>query len=410
MSRIWVREDLVGDLERTISPIARKCIKAGISCKFEVSKNETTYKTSQTNSFEKIAYVPVDIEMKIVYSGWEVVMSLYETESGSNLITSLNPNERLSDLEKYIYGKIVCEHCGCNRRRKRAYLLRNIETTELKIVGSTCLKEFTGGLDAALTAKAFTILDTIKEIEHRSEAETIPSDKRLFNKYYVLGLGLLMFDKYGYEKSYEYGFSTAGRVRDIILNNQSEKFDIPIKRAEEILNSVKEILETKNNKNCYEYNLFQICSTDAIGVNDIGLLCSSILYYSNAKKSFTQKEDMGFYGEIGNKLEIDIKNLKSVAVDTRFGSMVINTFEDIDGYKFVWKTSKSLIIRKTIVLVNDEEVNGDVITSRIAGTIKAHTEYNGFKQTELTRCKTLGMCVLDMNGVVIPNEKIKEIR
>ena len=90
--------------------------------------------------------------------------------------------------------------------------------------------------------------------------------------------------------------------------------------------------------------------------------------------------------------------------------MVINTFEDIDGYKFVWKTSKSLIIRKTIVLVNDEEVNGDVITSRIAGTIKAHTEYNGFKQTELTRCRTLGMCVLDMNGVVIPNEKIKEIR
>jgi len=44
-----------------------------------------------------------------------------------------------------------------------------------------------------------------------------------------------------------------------------------------------------------------------------------------------------------------------------------------DGNVYTWKTGKFI----------DEEVSDMLIT----GTVKAHTEFRGIKQTELTRCR-----------------------
>lgn len=50
------------------------------------------------------------------------------------------------------------------------------------------------------------------------------------------------------------------------------------------------------------------------------------------------------------------------------------TFEDAQGHQFLWKTGSYI-----------EAQEGDKVT--LKGTIKAHSEYKGIKQTELTRCK-----------------------
>jgi hypothetical protein len=48
------------------------------------------------------------------------------------------------DVEKYRSVDPVCDHCGLIRSRKDTYLVYNNETGEIKQVGRTCLRDYTG--------------------------------------------------------------------------------------------------------------------------------------------------------------------------------------------------------------------------------------------------------------------------
>lgn len=57
--------------------------------------------------------------------------------------------------------------------------------------------------------------------------------------------------------------------------------------------------------------------------------------------------------------------------ETDFGTTRIYKIVDKDGNIFTWKTGNTID--------EDAEI--------IVGTVKAHNEYKGVKQTEITRCK-----------------------
>ena len=78
-------------------------------------------------------------------------------------------------------------------------------------------------------------------------------------------------------------------------------------------------------------------------------------------------------GQVGDKVELDVKYVRTGSYETRFGVTYVHTFEDADGNVFVWKTSSY-----------GNFSNGE---NHVKATIKDHDEYNGVKQTILTRCK-----------------------
>ena len=80
-------------------------------------------------------------------------------------------------------------------------------------------------------------------------------------------------------------------------------------------------------------------------------------------------------GEIGSKVDIEVTHVRTRYYDTRFGTTWVHTFKDASGNVLVWKTSCACL---------DIEDGGK---ARIKATIKDHDEYNGVKQTILTRCK-----------------------
>jgi hypothetical protein len=81
-----------------------------------------------------------------------------------------------------------------------------------------------------------------------------------------------------------------------------------------------------------------------------------------------------WYGSIKDKVSLYV-TLKSIrGFDGVYGWTSIITFEDAQGHQFLWKTGSYI-----------EAQEGDKVT--LKGTIKAHSEYKGIKQTELTRCK-----------------------
>lgn len=83
-----------------------------------------------------------------------------------------------------------------------------------------------------------------------------------------------------------------------------------------------------------------------------------------------------YFGNVGDKLELDLKLIRRGAFTTNWGTTLVYTFTDSKDHQFVWKTGTSWDVSE-----------GTKITLR--GTVKAHSEYRGVRQTELTRCRII---------------------
>lgn len=128
-----------------------------------------------------------------------------------------------------------------------------------------------------------------------------------------------------------------------------------------------------------ELDATECCDTDMYGVYNgfkSGYMNQLIADTEEAERK-AQAEKSSYFGNVGDKvdgLEVTFKNV--FFYETQFGSMCIYIFEDADGHQFKWNTSSGF---------GTSLEKEEVIT--IKGTIKEHSEYNGIKQTVLTRCK-----------------------
>ena len=78
-------------------------------------------------------------------------------------------------------------------------------------------------------------------------------------------------------------------------------------------------------------------------------------------------------GQIGKKVDLVLKVAAVFVYDSKFGPVFVYKFIDASGNVVVWNTSAKDI----------QEGKRYAVT----GTVKAHEEYKGEKQTVLTRCK-----------------------
>lgn len=101
-----------------------------------------------------------------------------------------------------------------------------------------------------------------------------------------------------------------------------------------------------------------------------------------------KEEESEYIGQVGDKVQLTATYKKMFSYETHFTyhgeTNYIHQFETEDGNIIVWKTSC------TIETVDEDGCYKPIPTgSKVAlkGSIKAHEEYKGKKQTILTRCK-----------------------
>ena len=85
-----------------------------------------------------------------------------------------------------------------------------------------------------------------------------------------------------------------------------------------------------------------------------------------------------YFGTVGEKINVKVTGKVITGYATQFGWINIYEFKDEEGHIFIWKTSV------------DVETNDGVFEGTIRATIKEHNEYNGMKQTVITRAKVVG--------------------
>lgn len=301
-----------------------------------------------------------------------------------------------------------CDYCKTDRKRNKTYLIVNRETGEWKQLGKECLKLFVAGIDIDAIA---TFESFVKEAEDAAN----PGDEFFYNRrarfvevQRALELAQAATKMFGFVATRDNVgdrnvFSTKNIVQAKILkemgcqsdllnvdNTEREKINLAVAKLtvysthaeDDISNDIITLRETVTElpDEPYYNNLKTVLANEYVPLDKLGLLVSApkaISRYYELKKMQEEKEKLAkssnYIGEVGEKISVNFVSGREVACcETQFGLLHIYEFKDTSGNVIVWKSSSGKEIPES---------------GKISGTVKAHEEYNGIKQTIILRAK-----------------------
>jgi len=314
-------------------------------------------------------------------NGWMFVARLDHANETGNIVRVV-PGETLP--EHFRCSNPNCEHCGINRYRRDTYVLKNIETTEYKQVGSSCLRDFLGHGDPEKYAKLAELLSYA--VEHAKAAghytREVGEDLRYIHLPTFLGYVAANTRKHGYV-----GRPKARELRktatcDLSYNNMMYYLDSVLEEdmvtdadrdlAEKAAEWAQDLAQ-RSDLSDYEHNISVIAASGIVELRNIGFAASIVGAYLRNHKVTPHKPVEGYVGEPGKKMEVTvtIKNDPSKAkINSKFGDSYLHIMEDGAGNKIVWYAQRPTYSKDATV--------------RISAKVKAHGEYQGKKQTTVT--------------------------
>lgn len=387
MKTYEVPEYNIADLEKKLSQISKKFQKYG-GDPVSYKKGEPYYKKVKHdgNAFT-IKVFPVEVEGSAKVDNWEFVGTL-EHHINGNIIKRYNMDTEIP--ERFRFSENICEHCHTDRFRTNLYIIRNTDTGEFKQIGKSCLKLYTGGLNAEYVAAMMGFVDWLRDIESCDDTpESFCNGRKYYEIEEVLCVAQAVITKYGYTKV-DQEPSTKSIVStimqfDVGKANCEFKMDMPEESSiytESALQTVKNMMGyylSLDDSNEFTHNIKVLLSEGYCNVNNIGLLvylpfgyCKAMEKAENEHKQTESNAIYDYFGEIGKRYK-DVKITLSVltSYDTDYGITHIYKMEDPENHVFTWKTGNSF-------------ASGTYIA---AMSVKDHKEYRGQKQTEVTRCK-----------------------
>ena len=383
-----ILSDNMPRLTKKLTAIQNKCRVYG--CEFSYKELGEVFKPirdEETGYISQAKFIQVEVSGIARVNDWEFVATI-EHNTPYNIIRSFRPEVAIPD--SFYTADTRCEHCNTKRNRKDTYLIRNTNTGEFKQVGKTCLKDFTKGLSAEFVAQYLSYFDTLVKGDQPTAGYTAYYAVSDVLQYAVEAVRL-----YGYSKTYSEGMSTKDIVCEQLWQRrgwedrvEEDGFDVDHKGNKEKVEAILAWVESLEDEFGYTTNLKAACLKECCEARDFGLVCSAVASYNRAVERETRREisrkadaKSSWVGVEGDRIELhdlSVKLLTSWYTD--FGITYLYKFTSEDGNIFTWKTSKWL--------GNEEEVPQGTKVS-LKGTIKAHTEFRGVQQTELTRCKVL---------------------
>lgn len=382
---IMLSPDSLTATRAQVDKVNARAVKRGFTGRIELVATRTVVTETGPSGLPvtKVMYA-VDITGEAPrYGGWAflaAVDALPAKDGGTSVVLRYAPgvDEGHVDRSAIVGGR--CQHCGVNQpTRKYTYLVRHEESGELKQVGSTCVKDFTGwagrpvfvdpeevesdllgrfgvGYDDAFTVE--TVLATayaaVQTYGWRPSAMSSPTREKV-------GMALIGVD------------SRSVQVRADIAVHVDAGYEI----APTIIATLTGALTGPDG---YEANLRAALNAEYVTDRQIGLLCSAIGAYDKhlGRESARQVQAVSeWIGTVGEKVTV---------------TGTVTTALRVDGY--MHGTSNKLVIVTTpagvVKVVTAAEWAWDVAVGdqvTITGTVKDHTTYRDVKQTVLTRPK-----------------------
>jgi len=325
----------------------------------------------------KISYKCRQYEVRGEYKieGWEFVAEITHKDSG-NVIRCIKSDYSDTIAQRYGEKMSTCEHCGKRLFRRNTFIIRNLNTNELKQVGSSCVKEYTNGLSAELCANISSFFADIEdELMYRDEFRCSYSSNTYFDRISSLKLMYYIVKNQGYDKE------TTKQVFIETYREMDYKDIDALVNDGELLN-VSNWLENKSNSNAYWCSCKTLYKSDEVEFRDYNYLLSMFsVYFKEQFESQKQKNDAKdineYVGQVGDRITFTAHQVRYLFGKGKYSyygpEVYLVELLDKEGHTYIWSTSSYINI-------------GDIIKA----TIKEHKDYRGTKQTVITRGTILG--------------------
>lgn len=384
--RYQCRESNFPDVDKKIKRIVKKLEKHGVKYSYEIGDTEMQKIGIKaldpvTGQMGKVGEVYIEVRhyefsMEDLKLGDYTVMARIEhesviTENGmENAVFKYDQNFQITEESRNADPN--CVHCHTNRRRKITYILKDLKTGDLKQVGKTCLKEYTGITEMTIVGFYGSVYDILatEDVWDDYEEKSIGTAHINFKTLDFLAHSIIEIEKNGYHKASEHDPTSARVMRRILHDEKAD--ELTMEKARKII----EFFGNNDFRNEFLDNIKMALSQEY--TRPSGLVSYAVLAYENEKPKVEEKasrqNSSEYVGQVKQRLELNVTCKKIFGYDTEFGYKQVFTFNDENGNELVWKTTSC-----------PEIAEGDELT--IKGTIKEHYIYDGVKQTSISRVK-----------------------
>ena len=369
-------------LNKKVETINRKAVKNGL---VPLTLNVgDVIETTHAKDFAGATYTTLSYPVTIsgdypAINGWSCIAKI-DHRDGVNII---NVYEEL-DVSKWRERKPTCDHCGHNKIKVNSYLIRNTESGEIMQIGKSCIKDYikSDPKTMLLMLSWVSNLDELLEDEFASTG----SAERYFDVADVAKVSALSIRKNGFvsvSDEDEFSIPTRTDINDYFFGNHTPEWASYWKFSnddEVIGDATIEYFLAQDASNNFLITIKQLLELGKIRAKYFAYIAGAVSgYLKHLDREVKKATDAKFLrvnehvGEIKKRQDFDVV-LEAVFTTSGFyGTTYIHKFLDTDGHTLTWFGSGNPI----------EAENGDSLT--IKGTVKKFDEYNGWKQTVITR-------------------------
>lgn len=376
----------LGNLTKRLDKLARKANKygnnpIGYSIGDSFLKKTTIYVDNKPRKIET-KFVNVTVWGDAPKYGNHTFLARVELRSGENIVNNIAGIE-LDDRFRHMVSE--CDHCGHKRNRNDVYIFAD-ETGNQIAVGRTCLRDFTGcDNPLEITGRAQFLADIKTAMDDELNDFAAGYGKTFYDLNRVMTFAAANIRTHGWvsnammQNDWEGNLiSTSEMVMNDLTPNAYRKpietTDADKALALETITHFRNMAPVKGND--YLNNLRVILGDQAIVSRHIGIAVSAIQVIQREKQKVAEKKTQIESDYIGTEKQrirgTELTFIRETAMGfSNYGETFLYTFQDNSGNVLTWFTGK-----------RDFNTGEKYIMDF---TVKGHREYNGIKQTNITR-------------------------
>lgn len=380
-----IYEGFFPELKKKLNRIKKKCEKTGNDFSFEVIGEEIKDFIDNKGNKSYYKFFIVNVSGVAIINGWQAVAVLDCTFNG-NIVHKLD-NVEIPNC--YYNSPNVCDHCKSERNRKNLFVIYNKETNEWKQVGKNCLEIYTGGLDAEYVTAYYDGITQFEKYNNIDYEDVIKWNHHYYNVKTIIAYAFVIINKMGTYYNSSCDIPTKLLVKEMLINNIDKAIyninkylknagfncefsdsDFCLDEDDSIVTEIINYYNSLKDNNDFVHNVQVMLKDGYVDIKNAGYLCYLPKGYSDYKEKLKQNQMSHWFGEVGKRY----KNLKINYWDViaswsnEYGMTFIYKIVLVSGDILIWKTNKDISECDTISF-----------------TVKEHKEYNGVKQTEITR-------------------------
>lgn len=319
--------------------------------------------------------------------GWSFVTRLERLPGAAeNLLTGV-PGTTLPEQYRHT-DAALCEHCNTRRIRKATYVMHNEAEGRYMQVGHSCLRDFTGTNSPDKLLKGWmTCLDGFGALlgEGRDEEgrDFCYRGSDMQEAELVLAWTLSVVEwsgGYKFKPKDGWGVGTGDMVWThmfVAASPKEERAPFPTEAQFAKAREVRQFLRDLTPNSDYERNLKIMACADFIGPRQVRMLASGVYSWLKAQEATIDRPTCNEYvGHEKDRLRgLKLEVVRTFTVDSDFGEAQVAIMKDDQGRTFKAKFTGTHRYVKPATRIE------------LTGTVKSHSEYQGTRQTVLTRCE-----------------------